>query len=277
MAREPYMPLYLGDFLAATSEWEGEEASLYLMLLAHQWALGSLPREPEKLCRICRWTRKNFDRYWPQVSQKFVERDGRLVNARLEEHRGRSAEIAGKRAQAGKRGAAIRHSKEMAIARDVPEQNGGNCQNFALPSNSIQSNPEENSVENPSQDTHSVPLAARARGSPHGQDLAPAPTRASAACVAMRSEGLMTANPSHPVLLQLIAEGAEIGELAQAAREAHASHKGFGYALAIARNRRAEAARLGATGLKGALPAKMTATEELLANLDRPRVIDHDA
>src|SRR6185437_16328653 len=97
--------------------------------------------------------------------------------------------------------------------------------------------PEKNSVEDSSQDTHTVPLVARASAPSHGQDLAPAPTRAAAVCVAMRSEGLMTANPSHPVLLELIAEGAKVGEFAQAAREAHASHKGFAYALAIVRNR----------------------------------------
>lgn len=73
-----------------------------------------------------------------------------------------------------------------------------------------------------------------------------APTRAAAACVAMRAEGLMTANPSHPVLLELLAEGAEVGEFAQAAKEAAGAQKGFAYALAIVRGRRQDAARMAA-------------------------------
>lgn len=103
--QQPFLPLFFGDFLAATSEWSGEEQALYVLLLGHSWGGGSLPAEPAKVCRVARWNRKLFDKCWPQVSEKFVERDGRLYNERLEQHRAKSLALAGKNAEAGKRGA----------------------------------------------------------------------------------------------------------------------------------------------------------------------------
>lgn len=111
MAREAFLPLFFGDFLGATSEWAGEEASLYLTCLGYQWSQGSLPADLVKLCRLVRWERKNFDRCWPQVSEKFVNVDGRLLNTRLEEHRAKSQKVAEKNSASGKAGAEARWGK----------------------------------------------------------------------------------------------------------------------------------------------------------------------
>lgn len=93
MSKQPYLPLFFGDFLAATAEWSGEEQALYLLLLGHQWSLGSLPADETKLQRLVRWERKSFRAAWGTVQEKFSESEsepGRLVNARLEEHRERA-------------------------------------------------------------------------------------------------------------------------------------------------------------------------------------------
>jgi uncharacterized protein YdaU (DUF1376 family) len=108
VSREAFLPLFFGDFLASTAEWEGEEASLYLTLLGHQWALGSLPVEPSKLCRLVRWDKKNFERCWPQVAGKFDEQGGRLYNPRLEQHRGKARLISETAAASGRNGAAAK-------------------------------------------------------------------------------------------------------------------------------------------------------------------------
>jgi len=108
MTKQPFMPLFFGDLLAATSEWEGEEVSLYLTLLGHQWALGDLPADPTKLCRIVRWDRKLFDRCWKQVSVKFQQRGDRLTNERLELHRAKSKDLSEKNSSSGKKGAEAR-------------------------------------------------------------------------------------------------------------------------------------------------------------------------
>jgi uncharacterized protein YdaU (DUF1376 family) len=114
--REPFLPLFVGDFLASTGEWSGEEQALYLLLLAHQWAVGSLPVEQDKLVRLSRWERRAFARCWGVVSGKFTERDGRLYNERLEEHRDHAQEVARKRASAGASGAAKTNGKRAANA-----------------------------------------------------------------------------------------------------------------------------------------------------------------
>ena len=108
MSKQPFLPLFFGDFLASTAEWTGEERSLYLTLLGHQWSLGSLPVEPDKVRRIVQWDRKLFASCWPTVSEKFAEQDGRLINARLEQHREKSNDLAEKNRASGRKGAAVR-------------------------------------------------------------------------------------------------------------------------------------------------------------------------
>lgn len=120
--REPYLPLFVGDFLAATAEWSGEERALYLLLLAHAWSIGSLPTDTAKLARLCCWNPKSFDKLWPTVQTKFTEREGRLYNNRLEEHREHSREIGKRRAIAGANGAAKTNGNKAAIAEKVPQQ-----------------------------------------------------------------------------------------------------------------------------------------------------------
>ena len=98
----------------------------------------------------------------------------------------------------------------------------------------------------------------------HGSDPSHIPTRAAAVCVAMRAEGLIAANPSHAGLLELLAAGAEVGEFAQAAKEAIAKGKGFAYALAIVRGRRADAERIASHSGNGLDPEGSAAFEELV-------------
>jgi uncharacterized protein YdaU (DUF1376 family) len=113
--REPFLPLFVGDFLGSTGEWSGESQALYLLLLAHQWTVGSLPSDTDKLARLVRWERRIFLKHWETVKVKFPERDGRLLNQRLEEHREHAAEVARKRAEIGSKGG----SKRAANAKQL--------------------------------------------------------------------------------------------------------------------------------------------------------------
>lgn len=139
-AKHPFLPMFVGDFMAATAEWEGEEQALYGLLLMHQWALGHLPAEVTKLARLVKWDPRNFERYWPIVKGKFEMRQvrgfgARLLNARLEEHRGKSLAISEKRAAVGGLGARARWQKdgnshaESAVANATPAD--GNSHDFA--------------------------------------------------------------------------------------------------------------------------------------------------
>jgi len=59
---------------------------------------------------------------------------------------------------------------------------------------------------------------------------------------AMRTAGLTDVLDAHPLLVALVAEGATVTELELAAQQASARHRGFAYALGIARNRRSDLA-----------------------------------
>jgi uncharacterized protein YdaU (DUF1376 family) len=112
MSREAFLPLFFGDFLASTAEWTGLEASLYLTLLGHQWAIGSLPKDVSRLYAVVKWPPRTFYVAWKQVSSKFEERDGRLYNLRLEEHRGKAQFLSEKNRLAGLKGAETRWRKD---------------------------------------------------------------------------------------------------------------------------------------------------------------------
>lgn len=152
MAKEPFLPLFFGDFLASTAEWEGEERALYLLLLGYQWSLGSLPEEPRRVCKLVGWDWQLFEHCWKAIAPKFKANAGRLLNQRLEQHRAKSHEISEKRAAAGAAGG----KASQAIARSAREQmldtTKANAPNLLDPlSHPIpsQSNPEEPKEKKP--------------------------------------------------------------------------------------------------------------------------------
>jgi uncharacterized protein YdaU (DUF1376 family) len=110
--KQPFMPLFFGDFLASTAEWSGEERALYLLLLSYQWSMGSLPTDSKRLAKLVDYERRVFDEHWPMVSKKFVERDDRLFNLRLEQHRLKTQELSAKNSAAGKKGAESKWRKD---------------------------------------------------------------------------------------------------------------------------------------------------------------------
>lgn len=124
MAREAFLPLFFGDFLSSTSEWEGEERALYLLLLGYQWSLGSLPAEPRRICKLVAWDWTLFERCWAIVGQKFKVNGERCHNPRLEEHRGKSQRISDQAAESGRRGAAVRWRKDGESVASAKKSDG---------------------------------------------------------------------------------------------------------------------------------------------------------
>lgn len=83
MAHNPIFPLYYNDFDRSTKDWTDEEVGFFIRLLMHQWAQSSLPVEPERLQRIVTSLSKNNH----ILREKFVEKNGKFLNERLEEIR----------------------------------------------------------------------------------------------------------------------------------------------------------------------------------------------
>lgn len=119
-AKQPFFPLFLGDLLAATTKWEGEERALYVLLLAYQWFDGPIPKEPSKIAKMVQYDQATFEALWRRVGRKFVEIDEGLINLRCEEHRHRVVSLSQKRAEAGAKGG----SKTQAKFKQTSEQTG---------------------------------------------------------------------------------------------------------------------------------------------------------
>ncbi len=79
-----WMPLYIGDYLAATTHLSAIESGGYLHLLMHQWKNGSLPASEEALRRIARIDLDAWSNAWAMLSGFFDHASGFPVQLRLE-------------------------------------------------------------------------------------------------------------------------------------------------------------------------------------------------
>lgn len=58
---KPWFPLYIGDFIAHTAHLSAAEVGAFSLLLSHCMYHGHLPDEPERLARIAKMSRKEWD------------------------------------------------------------------------------------------------------------------------------------------------------------------------------------------------------------------------
>jgi uncharacterized protein YdaU (DUF1376 family) len=79
-----YMPLFIGDYLADTSDLSAEEHGAYLLLLMTMWRRGgSLPSAGDRLARIASVASERWPALWTVLGPFFVEKDGRITQQRL--------------------------------------------------------------------------------------------------------------------------------------------------------------------------------------------------
>jgi uncharacterized protein YdaU (DUF1376 family) len=84
MAKKPYMPLMMGDWLQGTRGMKAEVKGVYLGLLIYQYDNGFLPSDYEELCLI----EPELPKVWDKIKHKFKEVDqGKLQNDKCEEVR----------------------------------------------------------------------------------------------------------------------------------------------------------------------------------------------
>lgn len=239
MSKQPFLPLFFGDFLASTAAWEGEERALYMLLLAYQWTSGPLPAEPKRLARMCQYDPKAFAKLWPTVAPKFDATDAGLVNRRLEEHRAKSERISKVNEERARGAASKRWRDAPSIAPSIAPSN---APSIAGPDaiHPIPSHPAVLPTSPPESRSPPGPAQAGAR------EPEPPISPAGQACRSMREAGCLDVNPSHPNLLAALAEGVTPQQLGDLAREMPG--KRFAYLVATARSRRVDVPAVAASG-----------------------------
>jgi len=115
-----WMPLYVGDYLSATGHLSTAEHGAYLILLMTAWQKGgALPNDSERLRRITRMDREEWQSSEPVLREFFyTAEDGLLRNTRIDMELGRATENVKKRSdsgsKAGKASARARAEKKAA-------------------------------------------------------------------------------------------------------------------------------------------------------------------
>jgi uncharacterized protein YdaU (DUF1376 family) len=127
----PFMPFWVDRFFGGTLKMDGEEQSLYMLLLAHQWATGPLPDDPRRIAKLIRYDEKRFLKLFPVISHKFTTIDAGLVNLTLEDIRAVSEKKAKTNKKRSKHAAEARWNKAKSNApsmlRAVPDECSEQC------------------------------------------------------------------------------------------------------------------------------------------------------
>ena len=117
--KRPWMPFYVGDYLAKTAHLTTLQHGAYVLLILHYWAHGSLPTDERQLMAIARMTPEEWRGNCLAIASFFTP-DWR--HDRVEEELFKAKMISTKRAYAGLKGAWMKHGGPVANAWQMPPQ-----------------------------------------------------------------------------------------------------------------------------------------------------------
>lgn len=109
----PWMPLYIGDYLADTSHLNAAQHGAYLLLIMRYWQVGSLPDDDAQLAMIARMGAPEWRKHKPVLRAFFQDGwrhpriDAEIEQANIKYER---------RAAAGKKGGLAKQSSSNAKA-----------------------------------------------------------------------------------------------------------------------------------------------------------------
>lgn len=79
-----FMPLFVGDYLADTTDLTTEEHGAYFLLLMNLWKRGGrLPCDPPRLARMAGLSPERWEAVWMTIGRFFDLEDGHLSQARV--------------------------------------------------------------------------------------------------------------------------------------------------------------------------------------------------
>lgn len=100
--KQPWMPLYVGDYIRDTRALSTQGHGAYLLLIMEYWTHGALPNDDESLARICLLSDKDWLKLKPSVARFFDMPSWR--HKRIEEELEKARAAYERRASAGQRG-----------------------------------------------------------------------------------------------------------------------------------------------------------------------------
>ena len=101
MSRRPWYPRYTGDYRSATADFTTEEIGAYDLLLDHYWDnQGPITSEMFRLRIITKLSSHKARVCLPKILRKFVLKDGKYFNRRMDAEIAKANDISGKRAEA---------------------------------------------------------------------------------------------------------------------------------------------------------------------------------
>jgi uncharacterized protein YdaU (DUF1376 family) len=100
----PWMPFYVGDYIADTAHLSTIEHGAYLLLIAHYWRKGGLPTDERQLAAIAKMNHREWHKHRDTLQAFF--HDG-WKHKRVERELQRQRELSAKRAVAGAKGGVI--------------------------------------------------------------------------------------------------------------------------------------------------------------------------
>ena len=133
MAALPYMQFFVSDYLADTGHLTGIEHGAYLLLLMNYWQTGKpLPLNNERLAKLSRVTRKQFEKIKPVIAEFFIEKNNQWYHKRIEADLSLVEQKSNKARASAMKGAELRISERSANAQrmvsDDEESNEANAQ-----------------------------------------------------------------------------------------------------------------------------------------------------
>lgn len=131
MAEIPYMPLWVGDFLAKTLDLDAKETGAYMILLMAMWTgNGKLPNDQKKLQRVARVGR-DWPKIWAAIECYFEVDEHFVTNKRLSLELHKVATKRQVNAQSGARGGLAKSLKNK--EQDLANASNSLKQSYSYP------------------------------------------------------------------------------------------------------------------------------------------------
>lgn len=115
----PWMPFYVGDYIANTRHLTTLQHGAYLLLLMHYWVHGGLPTDEKKLAAIAQLTHQQWLNNCLTIVEFF---DKGWKHPRLEKELARAKNISEQRSLAGLKSAWNKRDKRLTLVEQLPPQ-----------------------------------------------------------------------------------------------------------------------------------------------------------